>query len=177
LVPVLSMKDGVILSYVSWGFGKSLRAPKQQITIVFRELIVWRVVQCARWAVVSAKVAEAAARVPVLWKTLLRVLRILFVVCYWYQCDASFRADPSADSAASAFLHIEQVSASKSFRKQNFLIGVLHREGALEHVLDAFVHGSKNRCAHSPSLPVCLHGPVVQTSIDDWHVADMHVPK
>lgn len=165
------------MPYVSRGFRKALRAPKQQIAIVLSQLIVWRVVQCARRTIVSTKVTETATRVPVLRKTFLRVLRVLFAVCNRDQCDASFRADPGANSATRTFFHVEEMSASKSFRKQNFLIGVLHRECAFEHMLDAFVHCSKNSCTHSSSLPVCLYWPVVQASIDDRHVANMYVPK
>jgi hypothetical protein len=155
----------VIFPYVSWGFRKALRAPKQQIAIVLSQLIVWRVVQRAGRTVVCTEVTEAATRVPVLWKTLLRVLWVLFVVCYGHQCDASFWADPSADSAACAFLHVEQMSASKSFGEQEFLIGVLHREGAFEHVLDTFVHCSKNRCTHR-SFPTC---PLLRASSPSFH--------
>ena len=84
-----------------------MRAPEKQITIILRQFIIGRVIKRSSRTVVSTKMTKTAACVPVLWKPFLRVLVILLVIRYWYHADASFGADPSADSATSAFLHVE----------------------------------------------------------------------
>jgi hypothetical protein len=61
----------------------------------------------------------------------------------WNHADASFGADPGADAASRAFVHVEQMSSSEAFGQLEFLIGILHSKCAFEDVLDAFVHFSK----------------------------------
>jgi hypothetical protein len=84
--------------------------------------------------------AKAASGVPVLWESFFRVLWIQFFVCDWDHAYASFWADPGAYSAASAFVHVELVSASVALGEEYFLVRVLHGEGSLEDVFDSFIH-------------------------------------
>ena len=84
-----------------------MRAPEKQITIILRQFVIRRVVECASRTVVSTKMTKTATGVPVLWKPFLRVLIVLLLVRYRDHADASLGADPRADSATSAFLHVE----------------------------------------------------------------------
>jgi hypothetical protein len=84
--------------------------------------------------------AKTAAGVPVLWESFLGVLWIFLLVSDWDHAYASLGADPRADSAACALLHVKLVSASEPFREQNFLVGVLQGECSFEDVFDSFVH-------------------------------------
>jgi alpha-D-ribose 1-methylphosphonate 5-triphosphate synthase subunit PhnL len=98
--------------------------------------------------------AKAASGIPVLRESILRVLWVFFPVCGLDERYASLRADPRADSAACALLHVEDVSPPEPFGEQYFLVGIFHGESSFEDVPDSFVHRFKDHVG--PSLPVCL---------------------
>jgi len=117
--------DGLEGSDVSGGSGESFRAPQEQISVIFRQFIVGRVVEGSSWAIVCAEVAEATSCIPILWETHLRVLRIFLLFLNRNHADAFFRAYPSTDSAARTFVHVKQMSTAKTFRKQDLLVRIL----------------------------------------------------
>ena len=137
LIPV---KHRPILAYVCRRFGQPFRAPKQQVTIILSQLIIRRVIQRPRRTVICAKMTKTASGVPILWETFLGVLRVLFLVRNWDHAYATFGADPCADSAAGAFVHVELVPAPEPFGEKYLLVGVFHGESAFEDVFDSFIH-------------------------------------
>jgi len=155
---------------------ESFRTPEKQLTIILSQLVIRRVIQRPGRAVIGTKMTETATGVPILWESFFGVLRVLLLVGYWDHADASFGADPCADSAAGAFLHVELVSSPEPFRKEDFLVGVFHGECSFEDVFDSFIHCPECHAhPHSLQLPVRLDRPVVQAAIDDRHVRNVHI--
>jgi len=114
---LVSMKDRTVIPHVSRYPRQTFRTPNQQLPIILRQLIIRRIIQRPSRTVVSAEMAKAAAGVPVLWESVLGILRVRFSVGRRDEGYASLRADPRADSAASTFFHVEDVAASEPFRK------------------------------------------------------------
>src|SRR3990170_6113939 len=146
-----------------------LRAPNDQLLLVFCKIIVLRVVQCCPRTVICAEMAKTAPDVPVLGKSLVRILWIHAVVCNMHHRDAFLRTDPCAYSAARAPIHVEEMPSSVPVWEFVSLVRMLQSEGSLEDVFHAFQEclGCFRRLH---LLPVCLYGPVIQASIDYRHV-------
>jgi hypothetical protein len=102
-VTFLFVKHRSVFSNVSWQSRQPFRAPEQKFTIILSQLVIRRIIQRTRGAIVGTEMAKTAARVPVLREPVFRVLWMFFFVFEWDEGDASFGADPGADSASCAF--------------------------------------------------------------------------
>ena len=99
------------------------------------------------------EVAKTASGVQVLWEAVFGVLGMLLAVGGWDEGDASFGADPGADSAARTLFHVQDVAPSESFGKQRFLVGILQCKSPFEDVLNPFIHLPEEHGAHFLTCP------------------------